>query len=119
MHVTAEPDGDPVHRDGERSTTARVPHSTAIGLEARAEAIITDGGLGHRGVWDSIAEARRQLGWGNDRFAARWIARAEMLAGLITQTEFGTICDALQAAADSGRRRDGQGCPQAGNGKRG
>jgi hypothetical protein len=24
MHVTAEPDGDPVHRDGERSTTARV-----------------------------------------------------------------------------------------------
>lgn len=83
--------------------SARVPHVTEAEFEIRAEAVIAAGGLRHRGVWDSIAEGRRQLGWGEDRFAARWIARAEMLTGIITQEKFNAICDALQAAADASR----------------
>jgi hypothetical protein len=81
------------------------PHVTAAALETRAAAVIAAGGLAHRGVWDSITEARRQLGFGEDRFAARWIARAEMLAGLITQEEFNAICDALQAAGRAEKNR--------------
>lgn len=79
------------------------PHITAADLDTRAAAVLAAGGLAHRGVSDSIAEARRQLGWGEDRLAARWIARAEMLAGLISRHEFGEICDALQAAAEKSR----------------
>jgi hypothetical protein len=78
-----------------------VPQVTEVTLDALPQAL--GDGLSNRGVWDSIREARRQLGWGEVLFAARWASRAELLAGAITQDEYNARCDALQAARDAER----------------
>jgi hypothetical protein len=78
-----------------------VPQVTEESLAALPQAL--GDGLNNRGVWDSIREARRQLGWGEVLFAARWASRAELLAGVITQDEYNARCDALQAARDAAR----------------
>jgi hypothetical protein len=80
---------------------ANVPQVTGESLDALPQAL--GGGLGNRGVRESITEARRQLGWGNDLWAARWASRAELLAGVITQAEYNARCDAIQAARDAER----------------
>ena len=78
-----------------------VPQVTEGSLDALPQAL--GDGLSNRGVWDSITEARRQLGWGNDLWAARWASRAELLAGVITQDEYNDRCDALQVVRDAER----------------
>lgn len=78
-----------------RSTPA--PQVTEASLTALPRTL--GAGYANRGVYESITEARRQLDFGNAKFAARWASRAELLAGAITQDEFNARCDALHAAS--------------------